>query len=125
MIESGDTVVQNLAGDLAGGLRDKPVRITASGATALEAASHWRKVLAASGLLVLGPEAPESGESARIHLHERAAAATIYSATGLAPEDLSHDLVGEVVGLGETPADRLSSLIAVADAVANVLAERT
>jgi len=125
MIESGDPIVQNLAGDLAGGLLDKPVRITASGATATEAAGYWRRVLAASGLIVLGSDEPESGGSARIHLHEGPGAATSYSATGLGPEDLSHDLVGEVVGLGETAADRLSTLIAVADAVANVLAERT
>ena len=125
MVEPGDTVVQNLAGDLAGGLRKKRVRITASGETASEAAGHWRTVLAAAGVSVLEPDAPQTEESARIHLHEGAAAATSYSATGLALEDLSHDLVGEVVGLGETAADRLSSLIAVADAVANALAERT
>jgi hypothetical protein len=125
MIEPGDTVVQNLAGDLAGGLLDKPVRITASGATAAEAAGYWRQVLAAAGLMVLGSDEPESGESARIHLHEGPGAATSYSATGLALEEMSNDLVGEVVGLGESAADRLSTLIAVADAVANVLAERT
>ncbi len=125
MIEPGDTVVQNLAGDLADGLVDKPVRVTASGEIATEAAEYWRKVLAASGLIVLEPDEPESVESARIHLHEGPVAATSYSATGLAPEDLSHDMVGEVVGLGETAADRLSSLIVVADSVADVLAERT
>ena len=125
MIEPDDTVVQNLAGDLAGGLLGKPVRITASGETATEAADYWRKVLAACGLTVLGPGQRESEESARIHLHEGPAAATSYSATGLAPADMSQDMVGEVVGLGETAADRLSSLITVADAVANVIAERT
>ena len=125
MTESGDTVVVELARDLAGGLRGRQVRITASGEMAQEAAAYWRQMLSSSGLAVLGLVEDELEGSARIHLHDEARSATSYSATGLALEELSRDLVGEVIGLGESAADRYSSLIAVADAVVNELAERT
>ena len=129
MTEPDATAVPALARDLAEGIGDRALRITASGEAAREAAGYWRKVLAPTGLVVLGPEEPDSAGSARIHLHDEVGASTSYSATGLALEDLSPDLVGEVVGRGATAADRYSSLIAVgdalADAVVDVLAERT
>jgi hypothetical protein len=129
MIEADATAVPVLARDLAEGIGGRALRITASGDVAREAAGYWRKVLAPTGLVVLGPGEPDSAESARIHLHGEVGAPTSYSATGLALEELSHDLVGEVVGRGATAADRYSSLIAVGDAVADavvdLLAERT
>ena len=48
---------------------------------------------------------------------------TSYSATGLAIKELSSDLVGEVIGQGESATDRYSSLIAVADALAAALSD--
>ncbi len=123
MIEAGDAVVAELAQDLAEGIRGRRVRITASGDIGRQAADHWRAVLRAAGVVVLGPQAVESEGSARIHLHDEPAAGTSYSATGLALEELSRDLVGEVVGQGDTAADRYDLLIAVADALAGALGE--
>lgn len=118
MIEAADPVVVALASDLADGVRSKPVRITASSETARRAADYWRTVLAQAGMVILRPDEPESDRSARIHLHDQIGGDTSYSPTGLAPTDLSHDLVGEVIGQGDSDADRYSSLVAVADALA-------
>ena len=129
MIEPDAAAVPALARDLAEGIGGRALRITASGDVAREAVGYWRQVLAPTGLVVLAPGEPDSVESARIHLHDEVGAPTSYSATGLALEDMSPDLVGEVVGRGDTAADRYSSLIAVGDAVADavvdLLAERT
>lgn len=123
MIEATDNVVVELARDLARGIGDRSLRITASGETAREAAEYWRTVLTRGGLVVLDMSEAESGRSARIHLHDEVRAATSYSPTGLAVADLSRDLVGEVIGQGKSTADRYSSLVAVADALAAVLAD--
>jgi hypothetical protein len=123
MTEPGDAVVTGLANDLAAAIKGTPVRITAAGGTASEAAEYWRTVLQSAGLVVLGAREGESAKSARIHLHDEAVAPTSYSATGLAPGEVSSDLVGEVIGQGESAADRYASLIAVADALADALVD--
>jgi len=123
MIEPGDSVVVELAEDLAGGVRNKPIRITASDEIGHEAAEYWRRMLASSGVIVLGALEGEREGCARIHLHDRARTATTYSATGLTAAELSRDLVGEVIGRGDSAGDRYSWLTAVADALIDALTD--
>lgn len=113
-----DSVVESLAADLAEAIAGCTIAITAVDDVALEAAHHWRAALLAAGATVAHANRPD-GATARIHLHGWLGSP--YASEVVAGEKALGELVGEVIGQGRSKAARYSSLVSVADSVADAL----
>ncbi|MCP3976153.1 MAG: hypothetical protein GY720_16855 [bacterium] len=111
-IDGPGSVAAALAADIADGIGDRDLVLTATGAVGRLAAQYWEASLGSAGVGIHNLHDSPTAGAAWVHLHGEGAA-------NLVVGDLSDgDLVGEVIGQGTSAAARYSSLTIVADALA-------